>query len=361
MTEKKQNKRPTHLASLLILTVLVAGSLATAQDGQAAAQTNGDTAQPGVKKNPRRPDTYSDALANVGNDGIIVFCYGPDWNRRSVRMLKKFWENSNIEKVTGDAMLVAAPLYQNPTPEQKDQALTITQGMPAIPFGICPTVMMIDSSGRMYANLPGTDNLGDENGSLAIKNIQEKLEVYRKQKKLMAEAETLSGQQKALKLGEIADLPIQQPSDLINLIRNADPEDKTGMVRRNEHSSLQFLYKMMHTKDGFLSNDFQPTMEGMLEESMKVINDTTLRPIDRQAAYCLLIGQARREEGGGKHMKDLINACVKLDPNSVYGKICLALATMWNGAHPSISPEQLKPSKGDSHNKNDNKKGRKRN
>lgn len=276
-------------------------------------------------------------------------------------MLKKFWENSNIEKATGDAMLVAAPLYQNPTPEQKEQASMITQGMPAIPFGICPTVMMIDSSGRMYANLPGTDNLGDENGSLAIKNIQEKLEAYRKQKKLMAEANLLNGQQKAIKLGEIADLPIQQPADLVELIRNADPEDKTGMVRRNEYSPLQFLYRMMHTKDGFLSNDFQPTMKGMSEEAMKVINDTTLRPIDRQAAYCLLIGQARREEGGGKHMKDLINACVKLDPNSVYGKMCLALANMWNGAQPSITPEQLKAAKDDHQDKNGNRRGRRKN
>ena len=339
-----------HWKTTLGLLALAMSSLSHAQGDGTTSPSPTDAggeepaAQPApeeAKKNPRRPETYSDAISNVGNDGIIIFCYGPDWNKRSTRMVKKFWERPEVEKVTGDAQLLAAPIYQDPTPEQKEKADSITQGMPGVPFGICPTVMMLDTAGIMYANLSGMDNLGDESGNLALKNIQEKLEAYRKQKKLLAEAENLNGEQKALKLGEVADLPIKAPHDLVDLIRIADPSDKTGMVRRNEHSALQFLYKMMHTKDGFLSADFQPSLKAMTDECMKVINDKALRPEDRQAAYCLLIGQVRREEGGGKHMKDMFDACAKIDPNTVYGRLAASMSNVWNGAKPTISPEQL--------------------
>ena len=311
-----------------------------APSAAAADQQQTPGQQPGMPKNPRRPETFQEALNAAGDDGVIVFCYGPDWNQRSVRMLQSFWNKSELEKATGQAMLVAVPVYESPTEKQADEARRISDGMPAIPFNVCPTIMMVDKNGAMYANLPGMDFLGNENGAAALKNIANKLALHRKMLELLNKANSLQGEEKARVLGEIGELPIEKPDNLLDSLKNADPQDKTGLVRRNEYSALQFLYKQMDTKDGFLKSDFHTTLNDLMVEGMKVVNDTALRPEDRQAAYCLLIGQARREEGGSKRMKDMIKASREIDPNSFYGRTMQRLAQLWSGERANESPDE---------------------
>lgn len=339
MTTKKANK--TSLLIALCAVFSVAAPLCPAQSEEPSAE------QPPVapekadaSKNPRRPGTFQDALSAAGDDGVIAFCYGPDWNQRSVRMLKSFWNTENLEKATGQAMLVAVPIYENPSPEQEEEANRISAGMPPVPFSVCPTVMMVDKNGTMYANLPGSDFLGDEKGATGIQNIAQKLAAHRKAVELMNKAATLQGVEKAKVLGEIGELPIEKPSGLVDMLKEADPKDTTGLIRRNEHSALQFLYKQMDTKDGFLKQDFHTTLKDLMVESMKIVNDTALRTEDRQAAYCLLIGQARREEGGSKRLKDMINANMKIDPNSFYGRAMPRLLALWSQERANESVDE---------------------
>lgn len=324
-----------------MLWLSLAGMSALAQDEAAPAAAEQEPAATAPEKNPRRADSFSEALATAGDDGVMVFCYGPDWNQRSVRMLKKFWQTKELEEAAGNAILVAAPFYQEATPEQQEEKSRITGGMPNPPFGVCPTVMLFDKNGFCYANLPGKDYLGDETGDLAKKNIAEKLAALRTKQQLMAQAEGMSGPAKAKILGQVADLPIKHQSDLVEMIREADPGDSTGLVRRNTHNAKQFLYDQMETKDGFLAQDFEPDFNKIKTECMKVVKDTALRPEDRQAAYALIIGQARREHVSGKQnipgrqMKEFINGCAKIDPNTAYGKLSPALLGLWGNLRVS--------------------------
>lgn len=316
---------------------------ASAQEEPPAADSQPASAEaPQQKSNPRRAETYRDALNAAGNDGIAVFCYGPDWNQRSVRMLKKFWQTKELEEATGKAILVAAPYYQIATPEQEEESRNITGGMPAPPFGVCPTVMLFDKDGFMYANLPGTDYLGDETGQLGMKNIREKIDALRQRQQLLHQAENASGEAKARLLSQVADLPIKAPSGLVERIIEADPNDKTGLVRRNMHNAKQFLYDQMETKDGFLAKDFEPDYEKIKAACMKIVKDEALRTEDRQAAYALIIGQTRRERISGKQMKDFINACGKIDPNTQYGKLSPALAGLWGNLNFRVSASERK-------------------
>lgn len=331
-TTRKPNKRSFAGIAAALLCLGLAAPLAAPAQEEAAEPQQQPAAQ---EKNPRRAASYSEAIAAAGDDGVMVFCYGPDWNQRSVRMLKKFWQSSELEQVSGKAILVAAPYYQAPTAEEEAESRNITGGMPAPPFGVCPTVMMFDKDGFCYANLPGTDYLGDESGALGMKNIAQKLEALHARQRLLAQAESMSGEAKAKILNDVADLPIKNPRGLVDMIREADPSDKTGLVRRNTHDAKQFLYDQMETKDGFLAKDFVPDFNKIKTECMKVAKDEALRPEDRQAAYALIIGQARREHVSGKQnipgkqMKDFINGCAKIDPNTMYGKLSPALVGLW--------------------------------
>ena len=341
-TARRTNKLIVRTAAALLWLGL-AVPLATAQD-EGEAEPAAAEEQPAANtapKNPRRAATYSEALDAAGEDGVIVFCYGPDWNQRSLRMVKSFWQRKEVEEASGNAILVAAPYYQHPTEEEASESQNITSGMPAPPFGVCPTVMMFDKSGTCYANLPGKDYLGDENGDVGIKNIAEKLAALHKQQELLAQAESMSGPEKAKILGQVADLPIKKPQGIVEMIKEADPGDSTGQVRRNTHDAKQFLYQQMETTDGFLAKDFVPDYNKIKTECMKVVKDEALRPEDRQAAYALIIGQARREHVSGKQnipgkqMKDFINGCAKIGPDTMYGKLSPALVGLWGNLRVS--------------------------
>ena len=53
-----------------------------------------------VGKAAERAETFSEALSKAGSDGVIAYCYGPDWNRRSVRLLKTFWNTPEAAEAT---------------------------------------------------------------------------------------------------------------------------------------------------------------------------------------------------------------------------------------------------------------------
>ncbi|MGN0837023.1 MAG: hypothetical protein ACI4OS_06235, partial [Akkermansia sp.] len=110
----------------------------------------------------QRVDSYDEALSQAGDDGVIVYCYGPDWNKRSVRMLDSFWKSPELEAAAGDAKLVAIPFYQGEDPTDKAKSIKGAYKGPS--FGVCPTVALIDAQGNVYAELPGTDYLADGKG-----------------------------------------------------------------------------------------------------------------------------------------------------------------------------------------------------
>lgn len=305
--------------------LLAAGAmLLPAQEEAPAAAASAATAS-----SPRRAKTYREAVEKAGSDGIIVYYYGPDWNARSVRMLKSFWERPEVEAATGNAMLLAVPVYQDPEMKYKTQA---NVGMPYTYMSspcFCPAVKMIDANGAIYAYLVGSDGLGDETGDLAIQNMRDKLDVLHKRDTLMKQAQTANGTERTRLLSQAADLPIDTSRELMGMLLESDPSDTTGLVRRHTYKALDFLYEQLETKTGFVSHNFIPNYKKIREECLKIINDETLHARDRQMAYALLIGMSRREKITGKPLKDMIAACAKIDPTTDYGRLSPTLADNW--------------------------------
>ncbi len=280
----------------------------------------------------QRAKTYSEALEMAGEDGVIAFCYGPDWNKRSVRMLKSFWESPALEEAAGNAVLIAVPFYQHRESEGAAEAAMIRGSLRAPHYGACPTVFMIRKSGVIYATLTGMDELGDEQGSLAVESIRTKLAEYRRQQELLAQAESASGTAKAKLLCEVTDLSIDAPKGIVEEIQLADPEDQTGAVRRNKHNAFYgFMYEQMQTKDGFLKTGFTPDLSTVSEACYGIINDEAYRNEDRQAAYALLIGLSRAAGVPANQLRGYITKSTKIDPNTVYGKLGPALVERWTG------------------------------
>lgn len=297
-----------------------------------------------------RVKSYDDACSSAGSDGVMVYIYGPDWNTRSTKMLKSFWETPAVEEAAGNAMLLSVPLYQNP--KNADPELSGAQGGLRIPgFQFCPRVLMLDADGNIYADLIGTDDLGSMKGELGVENIRRNLEYLRKRNELMEKAKAAEGIKKAEILCEVSDLPIQKPDSLMDEIKSADPTDKTGAVRRNEFKAREFLYKMMETKDGFLTPGFEPDLGEVKREATKIFQDKAYRDEDRQAAYNLLIGLSRQEPVGPTQLKTLIRANMRLAPETRSGKANATILTAWGDAKPDKDAAKKRKASRDSRKK----------
>ncbi len=277
-----------------------------------------------------RVASFDEAKQKAGDDGIIIYCYGPDWNPRSVRMLQSFWQNPATVAAAGDAVMLAVPFYQDNKARGAEEAHTMRGDLQAPPFQVCPAVMMLDKKGRVYATLTGSDDLGDEQGELGAKNISEKLAALRRQRELMAKAQGLTGIEQAKVLREVSDLSIAHPVGLLKMIEQADPEDKSGALRRNKHSQIQFTYRQIEADAlGFTDPEAEIELAKVKKACLEVIEDDAYRPEDRQAAYNVYIGQSRRDGVGGGFLRNLIRRGMKIDEETWYGRLSPALGKLW--------------------------------
>lgn len=310
----------------------------------------------------QRADSYREALSKAGSDGVIVYCYGPDWNHRSVMLLNSFWKSPQTEEAAGNAVLVAVPFYEDPYCTEAKKDAYKGQGLPYPPFSVCPTVMFFDKNGRMYATMQGSDYLGtDPACTEGVKNIQKNVQALRTQQDLLGKAQTAQGEEKAKLLAQVADLPINAPGNLVDMIREADPKDKLGYVRRLTFNAREFMYEQLETKDGFLSPDFEPNFTKITKDCEAVFRDEALRPRDRQAVYNLYIGQSRREHVQSNKLKGLIRKVNKLDPNTDYGKLSPTLMNLWGNIKHKSTPEERRAARAKKKAKEKEKRDKKRN
>ncbi len=282
-----------------------------------------------------RVETHSEALPKIGADGLIVYCYGPDWNRRSVRMLETFWARPDLMTAAGEAVLLSVPYYERPptAEEMGENVISPSQvrgSLPKPPFDVCPTVMMFDSEGRLYVTLVGLDGLGDETGSVGIENIKKNLELLRKRDELMQAAKAMPvGIERSKLLIEASQLGIAPPQGAKALLEEGNDPATQKMLTYFKHDALQFMYKQLDTTDGFLKEDFIEDVATIRKASTEIFKDENYRPIDRQAAYNLYLGAMRRDGTAGSRLRTPIRNNLKVGEDTLYGKAMVGLVKEW--------------------------------
>lgn len=290
----------------------------------------------------QRVKTYSDAAEAAGKDGIIVYVYGPDWNTRSNRMLHEFWDTPELEQAAGNAVLLALPIYQNEANKELDNGVDIKGRLRLPGFSYCPRVVMLDEDGEIYADLHGTDDLGDIRGAEGLANIKKNLDLLRQRNAILEEADHEENEARARLLSKAADLPIKPQADIVERIRMADPHDRTGCLRRHEFNPREFLYQEMDTKDGFLKPGFTPDLNAIKHHCTRVFNDTAYKVEDRQAAYNLLIGITRQNGIVAQRLKTLIRANMRVGPETRSGKAGAHILTLWGDAKPDKNAARIR-------------------
>ncbi len=296
----------------------------------------------------QKASTFEDALKKAKDDGIVAYCYGPDWNMRSVNMLTSFWKNKLTEKACGDAVMIAIPFYQRPTPanlkEQNKIQGSFRRRRINHDFRGFPAVCMMDRSGRVYAQLCGTDYLGteDDGHALGIENIAQKLELFRQQRELLAKAEKAQGIEKAKLLGEAATLDIYAPDGIANTIKSLDPQDQTGYHKRLTYDAFHFNEKANAFSGSDQDASKAMTPEETEKELQALLKHPTLSPLQKQESYAVYIGRLRKAGADKAVIAKQVKAMHDLDPESMYGRITPHLLEMWCDI-----PDKSKPGAGE--------------
>lgn len=283
----------------------------------------------------QKATTFEDALKKAKDDGIVAYCYGPDWNMRSVNMLASFWKNKIVEKACGDAVMIAIPFYQRPTPANLKEQNKIQGNFQRYrlnhDFRGFPAVCMMDRTGSMYAQLCGTDDLGTEEDGYALgaNNIADKLDLFRQQKELLSKAEKAQGIEKAKLLGNASVLGIYPPQGIANTIKSLDPQDQTGYYKRLTYDAFHFNEKANAFSGSDQDASKAMTPEETEKELQTLLKHPTLSPLQKQESYAVYIGRLRKAGADKAVLVKHIKTMHDLDPESMYGRITPHLLEMW--------------------------------
>ncbi len=172
--------------------------------------------------------------AKTGGQDIAVLFHGSDWCSAG----KKYaghWLAENFPKAAGDGLLLL-DIDRKENPSSADETLAKrNEACPVKPRSL-PAIAVFDREGRLVALREGTpqlDSLGRPEQA-----IQRAVEVRKKRDELWKRAEGVRGPQRAGMLAGGLDLlgigagPKDVYKPVVDEIRKADPEDRSGMVAR---------------------------------------------------------------------------------------------------------------------------------
>lgn len=285
---------------------------------------------------------YEQALAQVNDDGYALFIYGKDWDKRAKGNITKLYNAAAVEKALGNAATMLVPLPESMNEEQKESFNKI-MGKLQLPHAHSkhsfPAVVLYDKAGRQYGIVFGRPMVNPKADNIASL-ITQLRNAKSKQDQLMGKANAAQGTERAKFLLQAAQVEgIERPDKVEQLIKTADPEDKSGCL-----AALKFYNNPLGDKINELP----------LDEALKVMDAAIANPLhtvqQKQNACAFTIGLIRRRvgTGGAASIAHYAGIMKKLNPDSVLGRSAVIVMRDWTAGLQYVrgwSPDSL-PMKG---------------
>lgn len=281
--------------------------------------------------------TQEEAAASVTDDGYILVVYGKGWDRFSEPLCKKVIAAPEIQKAAGNAALILTPFYQYATPEEKS-AQSAVWGTLVEPLArsmeTYPCLLLYDKSGYLYGRVQGPVLLRGTMAEIAAE-VQKKMDSKRKQDELMKQAEAASDGVEKAKLIAAAcavDDGIEWPNNARGLVKAADPQDASGMVRRLHFDGWGLAQKYCAKEsDGGLQLGEAATVKAMQD----MLKDDAYTPEQKQVFHAIIIGTVRRSSGAASKAQIRTHAAEikKLNPTSNLGVTADQILKLWAGGN----------------------------
>ena len=288
--------------------------------------------------------TYEQAQAKVNEEGYLLFIYGDGWDKRAKEQMTALYNAPEIVKAAGKSVMMLVPLPESLDDAQK-AALEKTMGKLALPHvhskHAFPAVVMYDKTGRIYSWISGPAMVYPDADRIAL-IISRRKAGLQKQLQIMAAADETKGEERANLLLQACRVEnLERPDRVQQLIKEADPEDKSGCLAALNFYNNPLGDKVMDMK-----------LADILVEMDKAIANPLHTVQQKQNACAFTIGTIRRRGGSGG--SDLIRKYAlqmkQLDPTSVLGQSADIVIRDWThglqlvrGWSPGTLPIQGQP------------------
>ncbi len=288
---------------------------------------------------------YEEAQSVLTDDGYVLVLYPENWNKKGREVGLRYIKSEAVLKAAGNAVIIPVPRHQVSDDDVKEFRKKLLDKLPLPNVHSYPAFVLIDKKGQHYATIDGAFlRSGDEKRAAAelLKSMTSK----REQDKLLAEAaETKDPLLKARKLGRAAELPgINRPNNIQKMIKDVDPDDKSGYVRRLAYSPSAHAEGMVNDKEKTIEEKIS-TLEAMLEDSAYTNEQ-------KQGIAATCIGMMRRS-GDPAQLKRIPLIAEKMRsyaPDTVQAKSAAIAVRQWvrqfslsDGWSPNVLPRDTKP------------------
>ena len=283
-----------------------------------------------------------EAKTKVTDDGIAVVMYARDWDKYSKKTAELMLADPAVTKALGQAVVIRMDV-PNVTSKEETEANKKRFGKLDLSFpNVYPAIVLYDKNNRRLADIciPFAER---KDPAAVAKKVQAAMDAARKQAKLLAQAESASGVDKARLIGQAAAVPgVNRPNDVAKQLKQLDPKDETGLYEVATLNLFATAIESAGTKD----------WEADLARMKKLMANPMLTTFQKQQACCIAIGllrrhgkMARREE-----LRQMIKTLRELDPDSVLGKSATDAARLWDvglslssGWNPDLLPDDQTP------------------
>lgn len=266
---------------------------------------------------------YDQAKSMATEDGYILFIYGKGWDKKGDMQCRRLMAEPAIQKAAGNAVMILAPLLQFPDDAAKAEMKAVAGDLayPSASLKISyPAIVMYSKTNRRYAYICGPDVVKNDVKAIAAR-MEKHLKALRTQEALLAKAEGAQGGEKAKLLFEASHVQDAEGIDkVINEIKKADPEDKSGYVAAQEYNN------------GFQKDpDAAATLEEVLARLDKVIADPRYTAEQKQKTCAYAIGCIRRKGGYNQAelMQKYLDQMPKFGPDTLLTKTVPVIKRDW--------------------------------
>lgn len=277
--------------------------------------------------------TQAKAAEAVTDDGYILAVHAKGWDRYSEALCKKLVADPKILEAAGSAAIILAPFYQYSSPDDRAKQAEVWGSLrepSASSMETYPSLLMYDKSGFLYGRVQGTLLHKGSVDEIAAE-VKAKLEAKRQQEAIMKQADAASGVERARLIAQACEFKgIERPAGYRDKVRNADPNDESGMVKRLNFDPWGFVQKYCGKKsDGGLELPVDETVR-IMEEHLK---DPAYTPEQKQVFHAVIIGTLRRSSGAAAstQIRGNILEMKRLDPESHLGVSADQAMKIWLG------------------------------
>lgn len=259
--------------------------------------------------------TYQDALRKAGDKKpVVMFCYGANYDKVSEQTYETFIKKRKIMKAARKAVFLEVPVYQLPNEKERRQYEKV-MGKAGLPGGIWsyPCLAVLDGRGNLRGVVQSADEMKDpEHASAALEEL---LEAFDEQEKLLHKAIRASGNRQAKLLAQAADIQLNLPG---NPLGGNLEKDTIGMSARFNFDPLAVVEKLQTM-----------SLQGANTYVRNMVSRGCYSRRQRQEIMAAYAGHVRRNGGSANRLRAIYTEMRNIDPTSIYGAYAEGALEVW--------------------------------